>query len=77
MRVSLTRNTSQDEAQIMKWALLLRHKRIIFPNEMKSTVEFNGNMILKTVLEGIVSLDEPMNALDLKKDPNLAAEMET
>ena len=41
------RNTSQDEAQIMRWALLLRHKRIIFSNEMKSTVELNGNMIKK------------------------------
>jgi phage/plasmid-associated DNA primase len=41
------RNSSQDEAQIMRWALLLQHKRIIFSNEMKSTVELNGNMIKK------------------------------
>jgi phage/plasmid-associated DNA primase len=41
------RNSSQDEAQIMRWALLLRYKRIVFSNEMKSTVELNGNMIKK------------------------------
>ena len=41
------RKSSQDEAQIMRWALLLRHKRVIFSNEMKSTVELNGNMIKK------------------------------
>jgi phage/plasmid-associated DNA primase len=41
------RNTSNDEAQIMRWAMLLRFKRIIFSNEMKSTVELNGNMIKK------------------------------
>ena len=41
------RNTSNDEAQQLRWALLLRHKRIIFSNEMKSTVELNGNMIKK------------------------------
>jgi len=33
------RNTSNDEAQIMRWAMLLRFKRIIFSNEMKSTTE--------------------------------------
>ena len=41
------RKTGQDEAQIMRWALLLHHKRIIFSNEMKSTVELDGNMIKK------------------------------
>jgi len=41
------RNTSNDEAQIMRWALLLRFKRIIISNEMKSTLELNGNMIKK------------------------------
>ena len=43
------KNTSQDETQIMRWALLLRHKRVIFSNEVKSTVELNGNMIEKIV----------------------------
>jgi phage/plasmid-associated DNA primase len=119
------RNTSQDEAQIMRWALLLRHKRIIFSNEMKSTVELNGNMIKKISSGGdriigrshckeetsfvcdflavcmsndlnnikpydeAVSkrvriipyekefVDEPTNEMELKKDPNLAKEMET
>jgi hypothetical protein len=41
------RNTSNDEAQIMRWAMLLRFKRIIFSNEIKSSVELNGNMIKK------------------------------
>jgi phage/plasmid-associated DNA primase len=41
------RNTSNDEAQIMRWAMLLRYKRFIFSNEMKSTSELNGNIIKK------------------------------
>jgi len=41
------RNTSNDEAQIMRWAMLLRFKRIIISNELKSTTELNGNMIKK------------------------------
>lgn len=41
------RNTSNDEAQLMRWALLLAFKRIIISNEMKSTAELNGNMIKK------------------------------
>lgn len=41
------RNSSNDEAQIMRWVLLLRNKRIIFSNEIKSTVEINGNFIKK------------------------------
>lgn len=46
------RNSSQDEAQAMRWALLLRWKRIIFSNEIKSTVELNGNMIKKIASGG-------------------------
>jgi phage/plasmid-associated DNA primase len=41
------RNCSQDEASQMRWVMLLRYKRLIFSNEMKSTVELNGNMIKK------------------------------
>lgn len=41
------RNSSNDEAQIMRWAMLLRFKRIIISNEMKSTTDLNGNMIKK------------------------------
>lgn len=41
------RKSSNDEAQNMRWALLLKNKRVIFSNEMKSTVELNGNMIKK------------------------------
>ena len=46
------RNSSNDEAQIMRWALLLRFKRLIFSNEMKSTVEINGNMMKKLASGG-------------------------
>lgn len=41
------RNTSNDEAQIMRWAMMLKSKRLIFSNEMKSTIDLNGNMIKK------------------------------
>lgn len=41
------RKTSNDEAQIMRWALLMSFKRIIISNEMKSTTTLNGNMIKK------------------------------
>jgi phage/plasmid-associated DNA primase len=41
------RNSSNDEAQNMRWAMLLRYKRIIFSNEIKSTVDINGNMLKK------------------------------
>jgi len=41
------RNTSSDEAAQMRWALLLRFKRIIFSNEIKMNTEINGNMTKK------------------------------
>ena len=41
------RNTSQEEAQIMRWALLLRFKRIIFSNELKSDAVLDGTQIKK------------------------------
>lgn len=41
------RNTNCDEAQIMRWVMLLKYKRIIISNEMKSTCELNGNFIKK------------------------------
>jgi phage/plasmid-associated DNA primase len=43
----LYRKTSNDEGQLMRWALLLRFKRIIISNEMKSTSTINGNMLKK------------------------------
>jgi hypothetical protein len=46
------RNSSNDEAQIMRWILLLKYKRLIFSNELKSTVEMNGNMIKKCASGG-------------------------
>ena len=41
------RESSQDEAQIMRWALLLRYKRIIVSNEMKADIVLNGNLFKK------------------------------
>jgi hypothetical protein len=41
------KNTSNDEAQIMRWALLLQYKRILFSNEMKSESVLSGNMMKK------------------------------
>ena len=41
------KNTSADEAQIMRWAFLLRYKRIIFSNEMKSESVLSANMMKK------------------------------
>jgi len=41
------RQTSNDEASIMRWAMLARFKRLIFSNEIKNTTDLNGNMIKK------------------------------
>lgn len=41
------KETSQDEAQILRWALLLRFKRIIFSNELSTKGKLNGNMMKK------------------------------
>ena len=41
------RETSQEEAQIMRWVMLNRYKRIIISNEMKSGMTLNGNFIKK------------------------------
>jgi len=40
-------NTTQDEAQRMRWTLLIAKKRIIFSNEMKSNASLDGEMIKK------------------------------
>ena len=50
---NLAHKTSNlEEAQIMRFLLLHRYKRIIFSNEMKSSVELNGNMIKKCASGG-------------------------
>ena len=41
------KTTSSDEAAQMRWALLLRYKRLIFSNEIKMNSEINGNMVKK------------------------------
>ncbi len=50
------KNTSDDEAKNMRWMMLLRHKRLIFSNEMKvspnTNLALNGNMIKKMASGG-------------------------
>ena len=41
------RESNTDEAAIMRWVLLVRFKRLIFSNEMKSTSCLDSNMIKK------------------------------
>lgn len=45
------RNTSSDSASQNRWLMLLKNKRIIFSNEIKSTIPLNGNLI-KVVSSG-------------------------
>jgi hypothetical protein len=46
------RETTQDEAAVMRWALLIANKRIILSNEIKQTVELDGNKIKKIASGG-------------------------
>ena len=39
------RNTSNDSASQNRWLMLLKNKRLIFSNEIKSTIPLNGNLI--------------------------------
>jgi hypothetical protein len=41
------KNSSQDEAQKLRWLMLLQTKRIIISNEIQMGVEIDGNMIKK------------------------------
>ena len=45
------RNTSADSASQNRWMMLLKDKRLIFSNEIKSTIPLNGNLI-KVVSSG-------------------------
>jgi len=45
------RNTSSDSASQNRWLMLLKDKRLIFSNEIKSTISLNGNLI-KVVSSG-------------------------
>jgi len=46
------KQTSQDEAQVLRWALLNRFKRLIFSNELTNNAPLNGNMIKKVSAGG-------------------------
>lgn len=41
------RGTTDDEAKSLRWMLLLAYNRIIFSNEMKTSITLDGNMIKK------------------------------
>jgi len=45
--LSIKKDSSQDEAQQMRWAFLHRYKRMIFSNEMGMNAKLNGNMVKK------------------------------
>ena len=118
-------NVNNDEAQKMRWAMLLRCKRLIISNELSTTKNLDGNLIkkLSSGIDGIKGrehggnektfyphykaillandipkikpfdpavqgrvkvysmvksfVDNPSNEYELKKDPNLDAEMQT
>lgn len=44
--------SSGDEAQKLRWAMLLQYKRIIVSNEIETSVKLDGNMINKLASEG-------------------------
>lgn len=46
------KNTSQEEAQLLRWAFLARFKRNLFSNELNTTTKLNGNMIKKIASGG-------------------------
>jgi phage/plasmid-associated DNA primase len=41
------KNSGNDEAQLMRWVMLLKHCRLVISNEMKSNIVLNGNFIKK------------------------------
>lgn len=41
-----------DEAQALRWAMLSRHKRLLFSNEIKTNINMSGNMIKKLASGG-------------------------
>jgi hypothetical protein len=50
--LALKPNSSSDEAQVLRWAMLLQYKRIIISNEMKSKSRFDGEMLKKIASGG-------------------------
>jgi phage/plasmid-associated DNA primase len=46
-------NNSADEAQKLRWAYLLRHKRLIFSNEVSNRGTLNGELIKKISSGGV------------------------
>jgi muconolactone delta-isomerase len=52
MNVAVKKNGSQDEAQNLRWVMLLKHKRIICSNEIKNC-DLDGNAIKKLSSGGV------------------------
>ena len=67
---SLKNNQSQDEAQMMRWAYLLRHKRLLFSNELNNTIKLNGNMIKKVASGGDRLVGRVHGGLETEFTPN-------
>ena len=63
----MNRNTSQDEGQIMRWAMLLRNKRIIMSNEIKEKYVFSAT-ILKKISSSIDDLNGRKHGGDERQD---------
>ena len=67
------RNSSADESAQMRWALLLRFKRIIFSNEIKMNTEVNGNMIKKISSGGDTLIARVHGGLETEFIPHFLA----
>lgn len=64
------KTSGADEAAQMRWALLLRYKRIIFSNEIKMSTEINGNMIKKISSGGDVLIARVHGGLESEFIPH-------
>ena len=64
---------SADESAQMRWALLLRFKRLIFSNEIKMNSEINGNMTKKISSGGDTLIARVHGGLETEFVPNFLA----
>ena len=65
--------SSTDEAAKLRWAMLLRFKRLIFSNEIKNTVELNGNDIKKISSGGDTLIGRIHGGLECQFTPHFLA----
>jgi hypothetical protein len=64
---------SADESAQMRWALLLRFKRLIFSNEIKMNSEINGNMTKKISSGGDTLIARVYGGLETEVIPHFLA----